>query len=430
MITAAMARARAISMDWLGAHRRTVGVSALVAAVAGFVTYLVVAVPVASAPLQNGHQLFFCPLWAPPVPRSQATLHWRGALLAAIFVVLVDSFVLLAYWRGRRGRRREQVTRGQWTPAPTLRLQRVPVHIAGINAAASALLVFAAAMQGYALWVIALFGLAPWLPLVVSELGWKYERYGAWALFGVIVMLQLGHMGEHSVQVLQLLLSGGQLAQSHGVFGQLDFETVHFIWDSAIWLSLCLLLRPFASGNRWLWVAFAAASFHEVEHVYLFWIYHAHPTFYAAGGFERVTARPALPALRLQLPRHLADGVGFLGRDQARATHMAGARVASADDRRPHPDIAPRLLLSAERSHERVCEDVVAPWCAAATSSLISRRPEPFVAGSNQLRQRRPFGGVGASGGEQERLMPAPPLRLVVVRCAGAHPKDVPDEWS
>jgi hypothetical protein len=150
------------------------------------------------------------------------------------------------------------------------------------------LLVFAAAMQGYALWVIALFGLAPSLPLVVSEVVWKYERYGAWALFGVIVMLQLGHLGEHSVQVLQLLLSGGQLAQSHGVFGQLDFETVHFTWDSAIWLSLCLLLRPFASGNRWLWVAFAAASLHEVEHVYLFWIYNTHPAFYAAGGFEGI----------------------------------------------------------------------------------------------------------------------------------------------
>lgn len=288
ILIAAVARVRVMSMRWLVAHRRAVGVSALVAGVAGLVTYLVVAVPVASAPINGRHELFFCPLWAPPVSRSQATLHWWGALVAAIFVMLVDTLVLLAYRRGRRGARREPATSGQRPPAPTLRLQRVPVHVAGISAAASALLVFAAAMQGYALWVIALFGLAPWLPLVASEVVWKYERYGAWALFGVVVMLQLGHMGEHSVQVLQLLFSGGQLAQSHGIFGQLDFETVHFIWDSAIWLSLCLLLRPFASGNRWLWVAFAAASFHEVEHVYLFWIYHAHPAFYAAGGFEGI----------------------------------------------------------------------------------------------------------------------------------------------
>ena len=75
---------------------------------------------------------------------------------------------------------------------------------------------------------------------------------------------------EHTVQITQLMFRDGQLAQSHGVFGQLGFETVDFVWDSAIWLSLCLLLRPFAAGNRWLWVAFAAASLHEVEHVYLY----------------------------------------------------------------------------------------------------------------------------------------------------------------
>ena len=35
-------------------------------------------------------------------------------------------------------------------------------------------------------------------------------------------------------------------------------------------------------------VAFAAASLHEVEHLYLFWIYRAHSAFYAAGGFEGI----------------------------------------------------------------------------------------------------------------------------------------------
>jgi hypothetical protein len=288
MLAAPMAGGHAVLSDWLRAHRRPVGVVGLVAAVGGALSYLVVAVPVASAPLRDGHQLFFCPLWAPPVPRSEATLHWPVALLAAIVVLVVDSLVLLAYRRGRHGAPREPLTPGEPAPAPAIRLQRVPVHVAGISAAASALLVLAAAMQGYPLWVIVLFGLAPWLPLVVSEVVWKYERYRAWALFGVIVMLQIGHLGEHSTQVIQLVLSGGQLSQSHGVFGQLDFETVHFIWDSAIWLSLCLLLRPFASGNRWLWVAFAAASLHEVEHIYLFWLYQAHPAFYAAGGFEGI----------------------------------------------------------------------------------------------------------------------------------------------
>jgi hypothetical protein len=149
-------------------------------------------------------------------------------------------------------------------------------------------LLFSAAMQGYAMWVIVLFALVPWVPLVALEAAWKYERYGAWALFGVVVLLQIGHMGEHTVQVTQLLVYHGQLARSHGVFGQLDFETVHFVWDTAIWLSLCLLLRSFGMRNPWLWVAFAAASAHEVEHGYLFWLYQAHPAFYVDGGFEGI----------------------------------------------------------------------------------------------------------------------------------------------
>jgi hypothetical protein len=290
-----MAGALAISSGWMQTHRRSLGLTALVAAVAAGVAYMVVDVPVASAPLPNGRQLFFCPLWAPPVPRAVATLHWHGALLAAIIVVAVDSLALLGYRRERlrggwrAGRRRAgPVARRAAALPPTIRLQRVPVRVALITATASATLLFAAAMQGYALWLIALFGLAPWLPLVMVEAVWKYDHYGVWALFGVIVLLQIGHMGEHTVQVAQVLLTHGQLAQSHGVFGQLDFETVHLIWDSAIWLSLCLLLRPFAAGNRWLWVAFIAASLHEVEHLYLFWIYRAHPAFYAAGGFEGI----------------------------------------------------------------------------------------------------------------------------------------------
>jgi hypothetical protein len=184
-------------------------------------------------------------------------------------------------------RRASRRARGP-APAPTLALQRVPLRAVWISAAASAALLLSAAMQGYAMWVIALFALAPWIPLVALEATWKYERYGAWALFGVIVLLQIGHMGEHTVQVAQLLVYNGQLAQSHGVFGQLDFETVHFVWDTAIWLSLCLLLRSFGMRNPWLWVAFAAASLHEVEHGYLFWLYQAHPAFYADGGFEGI----------------------------------------------------------------------------------------------------------------------------------------------
>jgi hypothetical protein len=289
------------------ANPRAVGIAALVAAAVGSIAYLVLDVPVAATPLGGGHQLLFCPLWAPPVPHSLAILHWHAAMWSALGVVCVDALAIVGYARARgpqaaggrrgegpgfggarRGGRRGSRRGARGLCAPTLALQRVPLRVAWISAAASAALVFSAAMQGYAMWVIALFAIVPWIPLVALEAAWKYERYGAWALFGVIVLLQIGHMGEHTVQVSQLLLYHGQLAQSHGVFGQLDFETVHFVWDTAIWLSLCLLLRSFGMRNPWLWVAFAAASLHEVEHGYLFWLYQAHPTFYADGGFEGI----------------------------------------------------------------------------------------------------------------------------------------------
>jgi hypothetical protein len=130
----------------------------------------------------------------------------------------------------------------------------------------------------------------------------KYRRYGFFAFFYAIVLLQQAHMGEHSVQVLQLLLTHGDLARSHGVFGQLDFELVHFVFDGAVWLALGVLVCVFRGRNRWLWVALAAASLHEVEHLYVFWLHLAHPGFYALGGFEGIMGAGGLVGSPLARP--------------------------------------------------------------------------------------------------------------------------------
>jgi len=183
-----------------------------------------------------------------------------------------------------------------------LRLERVPPKAVLIAAAASLTLLIAGLSQRYAMWVPVGFALLPWIPLVAAETIWKYEHYGLWAIFGVVVLLQIGHMGEHTVQVTQLLLYDGRLAQSHGVFGQLDFETIHFFWDSAIWLVLGLVFTRFAPGNRWLWIAFIAASLHEVEHLYLYWIYSADPAFYLHGGLEGIMGNGGLIGSPLARP--------------------------------------------------------------------------------------------------------------------------------
>jgi hypothetical protein len=271
----------------------------LVFVTGAFLTYMVFAVPVAAPRLPNGQILFFCPIAATPLPRGEIIRHWPMALLGAAIVLSIATFAVLV------ARRRARTPALAIAPAPRpspLRLDRVSRRVVAITAAASATLAIAALAQGYALWIAVGSALLPWVPLVALEAVWKYEHYGLWAIFGVVVLLQIGHMGEHGVQVMQLFEHDGRLAQSHGVFGQLDFETVHFFWDSLIWLSLCLLLTRFGRGNRWLWVAFAAASIHEVEHLYLYWLYLAHPALYMHGGFEGIMGNGGLVGSPLARP--------------------------------------------------------------------------------------------------------------------------------
>src|SRR5438270_4349620 len=81
---------------------RAAGLAALVAVAGGFVAYLVLAVPVAATPLGSHHQLLFCPLLAPPVPRGVAMLHWSAAVWSAVAVASVDAAALFVYARRRR----------------------------------------------------------------------------------------------------------------------------------------------------------------------------------------------------------------------------------------------------------------------------------------------------------------------------------------
>jgi len=283
----------------------------LAAAVVAFLAYLVIEVPVISPPLGGGVLSFYLPdgsiefigpIHSPSLPRPFITQYWTSALAGAAIVLCVDALAVSAAWvgRSRQGSRDlEEPPPGR--PSP-LRLERVPPRVALITGAASLTLFVVLLSQGHALWVPVLFAILPWLPLLAVEAIWKYEHYGLWSVFGVITLLQVGHMGEHTTQVTQLLLYDGQLASSHGVFGQLDFETVHFVWDSLIWLSLGSLLYRFGRGNRWLWVAFAAASLHEVEHFYLFWLYNEDPFVYVHGGWAGIMGSGGLIGSPLDRP--------------------------------------------------------------------------------------------------------------------------------
>ncbi len=282
--------------------RRPVALVLMLAAAGGFIAYLVMYVPVA-APLPGGHVLWFCPLAAPPLPHDQAIRYWTLALAGGGIVLAIDVAIVAVTLAVRRRARAQPSDPAATQPAAAdpLRLERVPLRAVWISAAASVALLLGGALQGYAMWVYVGMALLPWVPLVVLEAAWKYEHYGLWAIFGVVVLLQIGHMGEHTVQVVQLLMYDGALAHSHGIFGALDFETIHFFWDSAIWVCLCLVLPRF-HRNRWLWVAFLAASVHEVEHIYLFWVYRLDPTFYIHGGLAGIMGNGGLIGSPLARP--------------------------------------------------------------------------------------------------------------------------------
>lgn len=276
------------SAHWY-ASRRTVGLVVLTAVVTAGLAYMVREVP----------------LMGPSLSRAEATRYWGAALIGAAIVAAYGLLIAGVAARDRRQGLREAPTVEVDSAAPriprSLGFERVPVWAivaATLISATGIVLMYA---LGVRLWMGGLAFILPWAPLVAVEARSKFLRYGVFGGFALVCLLQVLHMGEHTTQVGQLLLNDGILARSHGVFGQLDFELVHFVTDTTLWLTLGLfvLLMP---GNKWLWVAFAAASLHQIEHFYLFWVYHAHNGFYLDGGFAGIMGKNGMIGSPLDRP--------------------------------------------------------------------------------------------------------------------------------
>ncbi len=243
----------------------------------------------------------YVPVQIPSLEGATAHRYWPAALAAAVAVAIFDAAVI-ARAIGLTKRTANTTPDLASPSAPLeLRFQFVPTHVIRISAIASGSALAVSLALGLPLWGVALAAGLPWFPALSVESARKYEHYGLYAFFLVVVGLQLGHVGEHATQVTQLLLSNGDLTRSHGVFGQLDFETVHFFWDTGVWLSTGLLFSRF-SGSRWLWVSFAAASLHEVEHLYLYWLFLFHQDFYMQGGLAGVLGRGGVVGSPLYRP--------------------------------------------------------------------------------------------------------------------------------
>jgi len=127
-------------------------------------------------------------------------------------------------------------------------------------------------LQNWPVWGIGLAAVVPWLPVFVAEAAWIYRRHAWLALFYMLIVTQVGHLLEHVAQMTQIHLLHHSGAQAQGIFGALDIEWVHFIWNTWVLLAVILLLRRFPE-NRWLWATALLAGWHEMEHLVVFSTY-------------------------------------------------------------------------------------------------------------------------------------------------------------
>lgn len=149
-----------------------------------------------------------------------------------------------------------------------LAIRSVPPTIIILTALASYLGQLSAILQGWPLWAIGLATILPWIPLFASEMVWTYRHYQWLALFYILVITQGGHVVEHIVQMIQIHVLGLKGAEARGIFGQLDIEWVHFIWNTWVLIAIVPLLLRFRK-NPWLWVTLVIAGWHELEHLYI-----------------------------------------------------------------------------------------------------------------------------------------------------------------
>lgn len=183
-------------------------------------------------------------------------------------------------------------------------------------------------ISGQPLYIIAFVTLLPWIPIVLFEGIWKVKNYTAIAALGLFMILQMGHFGEHVVQVVQLQVLNGTVAcpppvdnvenarravemglrdasvppsfystekiakrgpdgkaiigedgkmtigpAACAVFGQLDLEVVHLVWELLGYFGTALVLMYFPR-NRWLFVALLCLSWHALEHLTISYFYY------------------------------------------------------------------------------------------------------------------------------------------------------------
>ncbi|MBV0912196.1 cyclic nucleotide-binding domain-containing protein [Anianabacter salinae] len=208
------------------------------------------------------------------------------------------------------------------------RFEGVSLEVVVVTALISYVLQINAIVGGEPLYMIAFFTLLPWIPLALFEGVWKVKNYSFIAVLGLFTVLQIGHFGEHVIQVVQLNMLNGTVAcpppvdtidnaaraiqlglreatmdptyysvdriakagqdgmplldengdylvgpAACAIFGQLDLEVVHLAWELVGYFGTGLVLLAFPR-NKWLFIALLALSWHALEHLTITYFYY------------------------------------------------------------------------------------------------------------------------------------------------------------
>jgi hypothetical protein len=108
-------------------------------------------------------------------------------------------------------------------------------------------------LQGWPIWGVGLATVIPWVPMFLLDVARIYYAYQWLALFYALVITQSGHFLEHVAQMVQIHVLGLSGADARGIFGALDIEWVHFVWNTWVLVAVVVLVCRFR-GNRWLWL--------------------------------------------------------------------------------------------------------------------------------------------------------------------------------
>jgi hypothetical protein len=127
------------------------------------------------------------------------------------------------------------------------------------------------AMQwlGMPLWSATILVLALLLPPAILKWRVDKQRYGQVATVLCILMMAQGfHSFEHLAQWIQYHILRWPSFVSSGLISTLNAETVHFIWNWGVFLTVVYLVRGGMRGF-WGWVLMAWITAHALEHSYL-----------------------------------------------------------------------------------------------------------------------------------------------------------------